>query len=69
MRTVVLLFLFLLIKSGAISQSTITGKITDEWGKPLTGVNVYLKDTYFGATTDTSGHFNLMQLLIIMTHS
>lgn len=39
------------------SQVTITGKVTEKSGAPLLGVNVYLKGTYDGATSDIEGTF------------
>ncbi|MEM7040136.1 MAG: carboxypeptidase-like regulatory domain-containing protein, partial [Bacteroidota bacterium] len=38
-------------------QTTVTGKVTDAGGDILPGANVYLKDTYDGATSDTAGVF------------
>lgn len=39
---------------------TATGKVTDDKGKPLAGVNVLVKGTTRGATTDADGNFKLM---------
>ena len=39
------------------AQQVISGKITDTKGYPITGANVFIKDTYDGASTDTSGFF------------
>ena len=40
------------------AQSTITGKVTDEKGKPVRGASVYLDNTIDGATTDSLGAFS-----------
>lgn len=40
------------------AQNTISGRITEKSGEPLLGVNVYLKGTYDGATTDINGAFS-----------
>lgn len=40
------------------SQTTITGKVIDVKGKPLSGVNVFIDGTYDGATTDDKGDFS-----------
>ncbi|MBN2174125.1 MAG: TonB-dependent receptor [Bacteroidales bacterium] len=40
-----------------IGQTTIWGKVTDKKGEPLTGVNVYLKGSYDGGSTDTLGFY------------
>jgi len=42
----------------AEAQVKISGKIADIKGKPIYGVSITLKDTYDGATTDTSGNFS-----------
>ncbi|WP_421765021.1 TonB-dependent receptor [Ekhidna sp.] len=39
-------------------QVTISGQVADKSGEPLLGVNVYLKGTYDGATTDINGEFS-----------
>jgi len=51
--------IFLLISSAAIAQQTITGKVTDESQEPLIGVNVVVKGTNNGATTDAEGRYTL----------
>ena len=38
-------------------SAQLTGRITDENGEGLPGANVYIKDTYDGATTDMEGFF------------
>lgn len=55
-----LLFLFILISgSAALAQSTtVSGKITDQKKEALPGVNVYIKDSYDGATTNADGVFS-----------
>lgn len=51
--------LLLLILSYSIcAQITISGKVTDQSGIPLLGVNVYLNGTYDGATTNVDGQFS-----------
>jgi len=57
MKYVVSLFLSVLMFS-ARAQVKVSGKITDTKGKPLYGVSITLKDTYDGATTDSSGNFS-----------
>lgn len=42
------------------SQTTIGGRITEKSGEPLLGVNVYIKGTYDGATTDLDGRFSFV---------
>ena len=52
-----LLFLLLLGISGFAQQKTITGKVNDESGAGLAGVNVVQKGTTIGTTTDTDGNY------------
>ncbi len=42
----------------ANAQLNISGVVTEKSGEPLLGVNVYLKGTYDGATTDIDGKFS-----------
>lgn len=39
-------------------MAQVSGRITDEKGEPLIGVNVYLKNTYDGGTTDIDGKYS-----------
>lgn len=44
----------------AFAQQTISGTVTDaEKGKPLIGVNILVKGTTSGTTTDNKGHYQL----------
>ena len=67
--TFFLLFLFLPLYSNA--QLSISGIITDTKGSPLPGANIFLKDTYDGATSGMDGKFSFEtsekgeQLLVI----
>ena len=53
------------------AQYLISGTVSDQSGEGLTGANVYLKDTYDGATADANGRFYFearesgVQILII----
>jgi hypothetical protein len=49
--------ILLLFSISAFGQVQITGKITDEKGEGLPGVNVVLRGTYDGASTDANGSF------------
>lgn len=41
-------------------QETVSGMVTDEQsGEPLPGVNIVIKDTQIGTTTDSEGQFSL----------
>ncbi len=51
-------FIFLLISSGMLAQTVVSGMVTDQKGGPIPGANVFLDGTYDGATTDEQGNFN-----------
>jgi len=53
----------LLILIGALSaraQVKVSGKVSDTKGKPVGGVSITLKNTYDGATTDSSGNYSFI---------
>ncbi len=55
------LTLFILILGLTVeAQVKVTGKITDNKGKPVSGVSIALKNTYDGATTDSLGNFSFI---------
>jgi hypothetical protein len=49
--------LFIGVANLISAQTTVTGKVTDK-KNPLIGVSITLKDTYDGATSDSSGKFS-----------
>ncbi|GGF24579.1 TonB-dependent receptor [Hymenobacter cavernae] len=54
------LLLLLIATCHLVAQTpttTLSGTIRDAAGQPLPGVNVFLKTTFDGASTDTLGHF------------
>lgn len=52
-------FLTMFIFSGnVLAQTNVTGTIIDSKSKPLIGVNVYIKGSYDGATSDENGKFS-----------
>ena len=57
MKRVLTLFFLMLIFS-VQAQVKVSGKINDTKGKPVYGVSITLKDTYDGATSDSSGNFS-----------
>ena len=40
------------------SQTTLSGKVVDEKGKPVSGANVFIEGTYDGASTAETGNFS-----------
>ncbi|HAQ20246.1 MAG TPA: TonB-dependent receptor [Prolixibacteraceae bacterium] len=57
MRTIFII-LILLIRTSIFAQVQVSGKVTDSRDAPLPGTNVFLKDSYDGATADSLGHFS-----------
>ena len=60
MKTICFLFALLLILPSASAQTTIAGRVADEKGRALPGANVFLRGTYDGANTDSSGRFRFI---------
>jgi len=50
-------FLFLLISTLGLSQTTISGNVVDQKNNPVAGVNVFIEGTYDGTSTDEKGKF------------
>jgi hypothetical protein len=59
MRTY-LLFFFILAGLQLQAQTKLSGKISDTKGQAIPGVNVYIKDSYDGATTDANGNYSFV---------
>ena len=57
MKQILLLSIFLLTCLIASAQATLSGKVTDDKGKPVTGASVYLDNTLDGGTSDSAGNF------------
>ncbi len=53
------LILFACITSFCFSQQTVTGLITDSDGSPLPGVNIIIKGTNNGTTSDFDGKYSI----------
>jgi hypothetical protein len=52
-----LLLIFLLTSGVSMGQTTVKGIVSDPKGKPVAGASITVKDTYDGATSDSSGKF------------
>ena len=57
-RKDVLLLFLLIIATQLYSQTNISGIIKGESNQPLPGANIYLKDTYDGASSESDGGFS-----------
>jgi len=55
------MFWFLICVRGVFA-SVISGQVMAEDGEQLIGANIYLKDSYDGATSDINGHFSFETL-------
>jgi vitamin B12 transporter len=59
MKQIITLFTLILLSFQSITaQTKISGKITDQKKQPIPGVNILIKDTYDGATTDFAGNYS-----------
>ena len=59
-RILLLSFAFLtVIAFSAMAQRTVSGKVTDDTGEALPGVNVVIKGTTTGVTTDLDGNYRI----------
>jgi TonB-linked SusC/RagA family outer membrane protein len=60
MRKILLLStLFFFAITSVMAQRTVSGKVTDDTGEGLPGVNVVIKGTTNGTTTDLDGNFSI----------
>lgn len=56
----VLIGMFLVAAQGSAQQRTVTGKVTSETGSPLSDVQVVIKGTTRGTTTNSEGNYSLL---------
>ncbi|MBC7777644.1 MAG: TonB-dependent receptor [Phycisphaerae bacterium] len=56
-KTYILLFFSLFSFSIFAQKTTIRGRVLDKSKEPLVGANIFLRDTYDGATSDVEGNF------------
>ncbi|HJS01024.1 MAG TPA: carboxypeptidase-like regulatory domain-containing protein, partial [Flavobacterium sp.] len=59
LRVSLILFLFICFQNLSAQTSMISGKVTDDTGFPLPGVNVLIKGTAKGVQTDFDGKFKI----------
>jgi TonB-linked SusC/RagA family outer membrane protein len=60
MKKSLLIFSLVMFITGPIlAQVTITGMVKDKSGEPLPGVNIIIKGTKQGTTTDVNGHYTI----------
>ena len=51
-------FAFLVFSLAIFSQNTISGKVVDEKGRPVSGANIFIEGTYDGASSSETGNFS-----------
>lgn len=56
-KTIHTIGIILLSNILAFAQTKISGKVTDDLGDPLIGANVFISDSYDGASTDINGDY------------
>ncbi|RTY89167.1 TonB-dependent receptor [Flavobacterium sp. GSP27] len=54
----IFLFAFLLFSLTVFSQNTVSGKVVDEKGKPVSGANIFIEGTYDGTSSSETGDFS-----------
>ena len=54
-----LLLLVTLLSTSLSAQNKLEGWVTDPQGEALAGVNIYLKGSFIGTTSDADGYFKL----------
>ena len=54
-RFITVLLTLLFVGAAAFAQSSVSGKVSDESGEPMVGVNVLIKGTTTGTMTDLDG--------------
>lgn len=60
MRTITTIFALIFIFSSGLSfsQTTISGTVVSKKGAPIPGVNIFIENTYQGASSDGEGRFS-----------
>lgn len=59
LRLIIILCLLTLTSQLQAQQRTIQGKVTDETGFPVPGVNILIKGSNLGSTTDSNGNYQI----------
>ncbi len=72
-RNIISVTLLLFLSTSLIAQTKVTGTVTGQSGEALIGANVFIKDTYDGASTDVNGKYSfettaLGEVIIIATY-
>lgn len=57
MKAILSVFILMLPVAGLFSQTTVSGRVTNQKDEPIPGANIFLLDTYDGTTSDLEGNF------------
>lgn len=57
-QRLILFFFFFLNQSWVFAQTQISGRVLDENGLALPGVNVFIQNSYDGGSSDEKGEFD-----------
>src|SRR5664279_1959326 len=57
-KIAILTFVFLIVYTGGYSQTLISGKVKDTKGHPVPGASISVKDSFDGATSDSTGDYS-----------
>lgn len=58
MKTILLLLIFFLFTTLLAAQNTLSGKVVDQKGNPVSGANIYIDGTYDGTSSNEQGAFS-----------
>lgn len=72
-KTIQALTALLFIGSSLMAQTQLAGTVTDQSGERLIGANVFIRDSYDGASTDANGHYSFAtsqigQVVLVVTY-
>ena len=58
MRSIFIIFVFILTSASSFAQVQLSGKVTDSQNNPLPGANLFIQNSYDGTTSDSIGNFS-----------
>ena len=59
MRHFIIIAFLLILPVAVFAQKSISGKVTDEQGSGIPGVNIYVKGTTTGTISDIDGNYTI----------
>ena len=58
MKTILFLLTLFLFTTLLSAQNTLSGKVLDQKGNPVSGANIYIDGTYDGTSSNEQGEFS-----------